>query len=177
MQDQEIINLILKEENLALKSYENLDNPTKNSIVLFRTQIIETLKKLSDYKEKIYKCKKSKNYEDCIKIEENLCKFYKKISDEISNDELKDFVLKIWATINNEFIPALQKAQNSEFKIENFIPKDISEFLENAKEIANGNLDQNLVKKTINSPHFGLFCGIAAGGFIASILNDGKDLK
>lgn len=173
--DEEIVNLIIKNEILALKSYENFENPTKNSIVLFRNKIIQTFQNLVDFNEEIRDYKISENFDDCIEIEENLCKFYEKISDEIQNEELKDFVFKVWATINNEFIPALKKAKNSEFKIENLLPKDMNDFLKNAKEIANGNFDKNLVKQTINSPHFGLFCGIAVGGFIASILNKGKD--
>ncbi len=128
------------------------------------------------------------NFEKCIlaiNYELQMNEFYKNAS-EFMDDDVEDLFFRLWATSNNEYIPALKaflvsiSCQNLAPNIQNSNqnntdPKSnnsIKDFLEEANKIASGEANMENINTLLNHPSFPFFSGVAAGGLIGLLINE-----
>ncbi len=133
-----------------------------------------------------------------LNYELELNEFYKSATDN-ADDDVRDLYFRLWATSNNEYIPALKSAlfggkngegddnsnlkdderQSADENLSNLNISNLNEtlqggadFLTAAQKIANGEANAATVTELVKSPYFSFFSGVAAGGLLAAPATD-----
>lgn len=196
----------------GVKLYEKLKSKDEifSQILAIKTSGLELLKSYVDelnlaeqdcYFDKFEEI----NLEDClikaINYELELNSFYERLTDGIDNEEIRDIFFRLWATSNNEYLPALktklkfelQLNKETEFKPQDKCDDDKKETKQsngfgdmggfegfNAKfkeisglveKIASGRGNQTDILELINNPRFSFFSGLVAGGMTGMFIN------
>lgn len=131
-----------------------------------------------------------------LNYEIQLNKMYENFTSDLDDEELKDLFFRLWATSNNEYIPALKqnlarclnkKTQaKEEANLENLgqnllqggyknilneYQKSFNEMSEGLQSIASGNADKAQLAKILNNPNFSFFSGLALGALGISMMD------
>ncbi|ABK82107.1 hypothetical protein Q4Y15_000384 [Campylobacter fetus] len=192
---EEIYNLAFNYENRGILIYSNfVDTEIFNQILSIKKSGLELLKNLADeknYSINLNECEvlnPKDNFEKlivAINYELEINEFYKNAS-EFMDDDVKDLFFRLWATSNNEYIPAL-KASLLSISCQNLAPNiqnsnqnntdpksnnSIKDFLEEANKIASGEANMENINTLLNHPSFPFFSGVAAGGLIGLLINE-----
>lgn len=131
----------------------------------------------------------AKNLQDglifAINYENTLCVSYEKICENLEDEGLRDLIFRLWATSNNEYIPALKSCLKDSFTSEqtalqpseqdgqNLISSYQDEFAKissDLEKIASGKASKEDVLKIINNKNFSFFSGLGVGALAGSLL-------
>lgn len=135
-----------------------------------------------------------------IAFENNICFIYEQLCNSIEDEVVKDLFFRLWATSNNEFIPALKQAlkdlyaskdnmslknisDSMDFDTNNplqFIDKYQSEFNkinQDLNNIVSKRIDQEEIKQLLKNPHFSFYSGMSLGALAAAAISKSMEKK
>ncbi|RAZ48757.1 hypothetical protein [Campylobacter hyointestinalis] len=181
---EEIFSLAYNYENKGLLIYSNFkdDNDIFAQILAIKKSgiiLLESLASIKNYKLQNYDHQviTPSNLDDklivCLNYELELNEFYKNSVEDL-DDDVKDLFFRLWATSNNEYIPALKQQlfnKNSANKNEHST-NGIQEFLDKANLIASGKASKDDLQNLLKNPNFSFFGGIAAGSLVGLMINE-----
>ena len=142
--------------------------------------------------------------DDCfikaLNYELELNAFYENLTDNLSDENFKDVCFRLWATSNNEYIPALkarlaqilaaqfqsagdaiqegqaQTAQNQSENILNaFHSESFKQISQTLERISSGQGGKEDAIALLNNPNFSFFGGLALGGLASMMLSKNLD--
>lgn len=119
-----------------------------------------------------------------LEFEDEINALYNDICESLDNDDERDLFFRLWATSNNEYIPALkhiykgQKQNLDQMKqtsiLSNLLKnvtgvnqEQMSEFMGEAEKLIGKKPSKDEISKLINHPSFSFFSGLALGGIAA----------
>ncbi|MDL2346985.1 ferritin-like domain-containing protein [Campylobacter hyointestinalis] len=182
----EIFSLAYNYENKGLLIYSNFkdDNDIFAQILAIKKNgiiLLEGLASIKNYKLQNYDHQviTPSNLDEklivCLNYELELNEFYKNGVKDL-DDDVKDLFFRLWATSNNEYIPALKQQlfnKNSANKNKNeHSTNDMQEFLDKANLIASGKASKDDLQNLLKNPNFSFFGGIAAGSLVGLMINE-----
>ncbi|TWO19804.1 hypothetical protein YZ82_06880 [Campylobacter hyointestinalis] len=181
---EEIFSLAYNYENKGLLIYSNFkdDNDIFAQILAIKKSgiiLLESLASIKNYKLQNYDHQviTPSNLDDklivCLNYELELNEFYKNSVEDL-DDDVKDLFFRLWATSNNEYIPALKQQlfnKNSANKNKHST-NGIQEFLDKANLIASGKASKDDLQNLLKNPNFSFFGGIAAGSLVGLMINE-----
>ncbi|RAZ50358.1 hypothetical protein [Campylobacter hyointestinalis] len=181
---EEIFSLAYNYENKGLLIYSNFkdDNDIFAQILAIKKSgiiLLESLASIKNYKLQNYDHHiiTPSNLDDklivCLNYELELNEFYKNSVEDL-DDDVKDLFFRLWATSNNEYIPALKQQlfnKNSANKNKHST-NGIQEFLDKANLIASGKASKDDLQNLLKNPNFSFFGGIAAGSLVGLMINE-----
>ena len=135
-----------------------------------------------------------------LNYELELNAFYENLTDGLGDENFKDVCFRLWATSNNEYIPALkaklaqilatqfqgadnasqeeqaQTAQNqSENLLNAFDSSSFNQISQTLERISSGQGSKADVVALLNNPNFSFFGGLALGGLASMMLSKNLD--
>ncbi|WP_169752391.1 ferritin-like domain-containing protein [Campylobacter mucosalis] len=185
------LELALAIEKSGEKLYESLQNfnETFKQILAIRKNGIALLENFSDIKTNDQTILPILTPNDefeatifALNYEITLNKTYENLTDECENDTLRDIFFRLWATSNNEYIPALKNILQNSHKVdnakENFINSDFLSNYQNSfndmslklGDIVSGKASKEEISKLLSNPNFPFFGGLALGALATQIL-------
>lgn len=181
---EEIFSFAYNYENKGLLIYSNFkdDNDIFAQILAIKKSgiiLLESLASIKNYKLQNYDHQviTPSNLDDklivCLNYELELNEFYKNSVEDL-DDDVKDLFFRLWATSNNEYIPALKQQlfnKNSANKNKHST-NGIQEFLDKANLIASGKASKDNLQNILKNPNFSFFGGIAAGSLVGLMINE-----
>lgn len=181
---EEIFSLAYNYENKGLLIYSNFkdDNDIFAQILAIKKNgiiLLESLGSIKNYKLQNYDHQviTPSNLDDklivCLNYELELNEFYKNSVEDL-DDDVKDLFFRLWATSNNEYIPALKQQlfnKNSANKNKHST-NGIQEFLDKANLIASGKASKDDLQNLLENPNLSFFGGIAAGSLVGLMINE-----
>lgn len=181
---EENFSLAYNYENKGLLIYSNFkdDNDIFAQILAIKKSgiiLLESLGSIKNYKLQNYDHQiiTPSNLDDkfivCLNYELELNEFYKNSVVDL-DDDVKDLFFRLWATSNNEYIPALKQQlfnKNSANKNKHST-NGIQEFLDKANLIASGKASKDDLQNLLENPNLSFFGGIAAGSLVGLMINE-----
>jgi len=200
-------NTVFLLESQGVKFYENVCKKDEifDQILAVRRSGLELLKSYADPADpQVFCALACEDLDACfikaLNYELELNAFYENLTDSLSDENFKDVCFRLWATSNNEYIPALkaklaqilaaqfqgadnasqeEQAQTSQNPSENILNafdsdsfKQISQTLE---RISSGQGSKEDAIALLNNPNFSFFGGLALGGLASMILSKNLD--
>lgn len=199
-------NAVFLLESQGVKFYENVCTKDEifDQILAVRQSGLELLKPYADQADpQVFYALACEDLDACfikaLNYELELNAFYESFTDSLGDENFKDICFRLWATSNNEYIPALkaklaqilsvqfqgasnakeeqaQTAQNQSENILNaFDPSSFNQISQTLERISSGQGGKEDVVALLNNPNFSFFGGLALGGLTSIMLSKNLD--
>ena len=200
-------NAVFLLESRGIKFYENVCKKDEifGQILAVRQSGLELLRPYADPADSQAFCALAcEDLDDCfikaLNYELELNAFYENLTDSLSDENFKDICFRLWATSNNEYIPALkaklaqilatqfqgadnasqeeqaQTAQNpSENILNTFDSESFKQISQTLERISSGQGGKEDAIALLNNPNFSFFGGLALGGLASMMLSKNLD--
>ena len=200
-------NAVFLLESQGIKFYENVCKKDEifDQILAVRQSGLELLKSYADPADpQVFCALACEDLDACfikaLNYELELNAFYENLTDSINDENFKDICFRLWATSNNEYIPALkaklaqilatqfqgadnasqeeqaQTAQNPSDNILNAFDSDgFKQISQTLERISSGQGSKEDAIALLNNPNFSFFGGLALGGLASMMLSKNLD--
>lgn len=204
---KQAVNTVFLLESRGIKFYENVCKKDEifGQILAVRQNGLELLRPYADPADSQAFCALTcEDLDDCfikaLNYELELNAFYENLTDNLSDENFKDVCFRLWATSNNEYIPALkaklaqilavqfqgagnasqegqaQTAQNqSENILNTFDSESFKQISQTLERISSGQGGKEDAIALLNNPNFSFFGGLALGGLASMMLSKNLD--
>ena len=204
---RQAVNTVFLLETRGIKFYENVCKKDEifGQILAVRRSGLELLRPYADPADSQAFCALAcEDLDDglikALNYELELNAFYENLTDSISDENFKDICFRLWATSNNEYIPALkarlaqilavqfqgagnasqeeqaQTAQNPSENILNaFDSESFKQISQTLERISSGQGGKEDAIALLNNPNFSFFGGLALGGLASMMLSKNLD--
>ena len=204
---RQAVNTVFLLESRGIKFYENVCKKDEifGQILAVRQSGLELLRPYADPADSQAFCALAcEDLDDCfikaLNYELELNAFYENLTDNLSDENFKDVCFRLWATSNNEYIPALkaklaqilaaqfqaadnasqeeqaQTAQNpSENILKAFDSESFKQISQTLERISSGQGGKEDAIALLNNPNFSFFGGLALGGLASMMLSKNLD--
>ena len=199
-------NAVFLLESQGVKFYDSVKEKDEifDQILAVRQSGLEILKPYADQADpQVFCAFACEDLDACfikaLNYELELNAFYENLTDNLSDENFKDVCFRLWATSNNEYIPALkaklaqilsvqfqsasnaqeeqaQTAQNQSENILNaFDSSSFNQISQTLERISSGQGGKDDVVALLNNPNFSFFGGLALGGLASMMLSKNLD--
>ena len=200
-------NAVFLLESRGIKFYENVCKKDEifDQILAVRQSGLELLRPYADPADSQAFCALAcEDLDDCfikaLNYELELNAFYENLTDNLSDENFKDVCFRLWATSNNEYIPALKaklaqilaarfqsagnasqegQAQTAQSQSENilntFDSSSFNQISQTLERISSGQGGKDDVVALLNNPNVSFFGGLALGGLASMMLSKNLD--
>lgn len=199
-------NAVFLLESQGVKFYESVKEKDEifDQILAVRQSGLELLKPYADPTDpQVFCALACEDLDACfikaLNYELELNAFYENLTDSLGDENFKDICFRLWATSNNEYIPALkaklaqilsvrlqgasnakeeqaQVAQNQSENILNaFDPSSFNQISQTLERISSGQGGKEDIVALLNNPNFSFFGGLALGGLASMVLSKNLD--
>ena len=200
-------NAVFLLESQGVKFYDSVKEKDEifAQILAVRQSGLELLKPYADQADpQVFYALACEDLDACfikaLNYELELNAFYENLTDGLGDENFKDVCFRLWATSNNEYIPALkaklaqilaaqfqaadnasqeEQAQTTQNQSENilnaFDSSSFSQISQTLERISSGQGGKDDVVALLNNPNFSFFGGLALGGLASMMLSKNLD--